>query len=254
MLNLFVLNKPVGITPLQAITKLKQLKNELSEVPLTYAGRLDPMAEGVLLVLGGEQIKQKEQYLGLPKTYDATIAFNFSTDTFDLLGLAKSGVNKIEPQQSEIAEALNGFVGETTLPLPPYSSVPVNGKPLWEWSRESRINEIEIPDRKTKIHSIQLFNFRQASAKDFLSSTKELILKVDGNFRQGEIIKTWERILTDSQENIHVVEIEVRCESGTYIRSLANELGKRLGGVSVLSALKRTAIGDFTLDNAISLD
>ena len=85
--------KKIGETPLQALEKHRKQKKIPSNAKLTYAGRLDPMASGVLLILQGATQKQRERYMGLGKTYEVKILFGFSTDSYDLLGLPRaSGV------------------------------------------------------------------------------------------------------------------------------------------------------------------
>ena len=82
--------KNLGETPLACLEKMRLEHGIGAEIPMTYAGRLDPMAEGVMILLVGEECKNKEQYLGLDKTYGFEVLVGFQTDTYDLLGLVKS--------------------------------------------------------------------------------------------------------------------------------------------------------------------
>jgi tRNA U55 pseudouridine synthase TruB len=108
--NVFGLYKPAGWTPLQALLELKRVRPELADIPLTYAGRLDPMAEGLLLVLGGEKVHEKDTYLGLDKTYTVTALLGIETDSFDLLGMPKAAAHtcnklgSIRKLDSEVGE------------------------------------------------------------------------------------------------------------------------------------------------------
>lgn len=83
----FLLYKNPGETPLTALKRLRYLAQISSDIPLTYAGRLDPLAEGLLIVLGGEECKKKEQFLAVDKVYECTVLLGFATDTGDVLGL-----------------------------------------------------------------------------------------------------------------------------------------------------------------------
>ena len=85
-----VINKSLGETPLLAIQNYQRSDSALMHMPLTYAGRLDPMASGKLLVLIGEECKKREKYDGLDKEYIFEILLGFSTDTGDVLGLPKA--------------------------------------------------------------------------------------------------------------------------------------------------------------------
>ncbi|MEX2029185.1 MAG: hypothetical protein WD963_01745, partial [Candidatus Paceibacterota bacterium] len=86
MKNILLLNKKEGETPLQALDNFRRKNIRYKDAKMTYAGRLDPMARGLLLVLSGEEVKKKEKYLALPKEYEFDILFGFSTDTYDILG------------------------------------------------------------------------------------------------------------------------------------------------------------------------
>ena len=92
--NIFNVFKPVGISPLDAIKILKEKYPELKDEKMTYAGRLDPLAEGALLILAGNAVHKKEKYLKLDKEYEGEILFGFNTDTYDILGLSKRTGNQ----------------------------------------------------------------------------------------------------------------------------------------------------------------
>ena len=89
-----IIYKKVGETPLEALEnfRTKRLDEghvEYRNIPMTYAGRLDPMAEGDLLILIGEECKKKDAYLGLDKEYEVEVLFGIETDTHDVLGIPK---------------------------------------------------------------------------------------------------------------------------------------------------------------------
>ena len=84
ILNLY---KERGETPLECIERFRRANPEYKNVPMSYAGRLDPMAEGVLIILAGEANKKKSDFLSLDKEYTFDVLFGFSTDTYDVLGV-----------------------------------------------------------------------------------------------------------------------------------------------------------------------
>ncbi len=86
VLNLY---KQPGETPLECILRYKENNPQFENVPMTYAGRLDPLAEGVLLVLSGKEVHRKEEFLNLKKEYEVEVLFGFETDTYDVLGFVK---------------------------------------------------------------------------------------------------------------------------------------------------------------------
>src|SRR3989344_4215546 len=224
--NIFNIYKPVGISPLDAIKLLKEKYPELKNEKMTYAGRLDPVAEGALLILAGNAVYEKEKYLKLDKEYEGEILFGFETDTYDVLGLPE----KIKSYRHrmlivEIRKILKSFEGEISLPLPPYSSYKIKGKPLFQWAREGKLSEIKIPIRQTKINSVELLSLNEISGKNLMKTIEQKINLTKGDFRQKEILSRWQKMLPKSCWSIKTVtfqtaEIKIKCSSGTYIRSI----------------------------------
>src|SRR5882724_588569 len=103
--------KQKGETPLQALNRLRVEKPEYMEATLSYAGRLDPMAEGVMVVLVGDENKEREKYLGLDKVYVTEVLFGVSTDTADILGKIKKYKNK-KIEKLQIKKLLQKSIGK----------------------------------------------------------------------------------------------------------------------------------------------
>ncbi len=237
--------KKVGETPLDCIHNLKKEYPEWGLFPMTYAGRLDPLAEGVLLILVGDECNRKDEYLNLSKEYEVDILFGFATDTYDVMG-------KLENSNSCYAFALQDvlpkFIGKIKQSYPPYSSRPVNGKPLFMWAREGKLDEIEIPTHNVFIENIEIIENREILGRDLLEEVKEKIAKVKGDFRQKEILKIWEEKLKDKEEEKYpVVKLRISCGSGAYMRSIANDIGKELGIPALAFKIVRTKVGEFRL-------
>lgn len=230
--------KPLGLTPLQAIEKLKSEHPEFADVPITYAGRLDPMAEGLLILLAGDAVHRKQEFLDLPKTYEAKILLGFSSDTFDILGLAQQHDAKHKNPQ-ELITAIKDLVGTHEFPYPPYSSKTVDGKPLWLLTRENKISAADLPTREMTVLSVEKLEVRDEPWKNVYSEIVSSINLVDGDFRQDEILKQWTTL--NPNHDIQILSVEFTVTSGTYIRTLANELG------GLLLHLIRTSIGKYHL-------
>lgn len=240
--------KKAGETPLDCIHNLKKEHPELGLIPMTYAGRLDPLAEGVLLILVGDECNKKDEYLNLSKEYEVDVLFGFATDTYDVLGKitssekAELGLNieKIIPQ----------FIGKIKQSYPPYSSRPVNGKPLFMWAREGKLNEIEIPTHNVLIENIEFVESRDILGKDLLEDIKEKISKVKGDFRQEEILKNWNKELKDKEnEKYPTIKLRISCGSGAYMRSIANDIGEKLGVPALALKIVRTKVGGYGINN-----
>lgn len=245
--DVFGVWKTAGQTPLQALEEFQKTRPDLKGKKFTYAGRLDPMAEGLLLLLGPATTNRKTDFLKLNKIYEATVLFGFSTDSFDLLGIPKYDTESHKIDKETVQAELQNFQGEVNLTLPIFSSPPISGKPLWVHAKAGQIQTHEIPQRTTTIFKIDKIEFINLTSVEILTKVTNTIPKIRGDFRQAEIMTAWEKILTGLKQNFQAVSFRVHCSSGTYIRSLANELGKRMGTPTVLYGLKRTKIGHFEI-------
>ena len=261
-----VMNKKIGETPLQCLDRLRVEQPQFTKtfdkvgrdisIPLTYAGRLDPMADGVLLVLAGGECKDREKYLEMEKEYVCEILWGFETDTHDILGkLLKVEKNKSRSELlfdvEKILTMLQQFVGKRQQKFPAYSSKPVKGKPLHEWARAGRLDEIEIPSKEIEIRSIKLLETKRFRVAEIKQIIFDRLALVRGNFRQDEIISDWKQRFNEINKNAEVVisTIKVVCSSGTYIRGLAQELGGIVGVGSVVYKLTRIRVGGCCLPN-----
>ncbi len=248
--------KPLGFTPLQAIEKLRAERPELANVPITYAGRLDPMAEGLLLLLAGDAVHRKEEFLKLDKTYEAKILLGFSSDTFDILGLTELHTVQSEAEQQksfqhknpqEILSAVNSLIRKHELPYPAYSSKTIDGKPLWAITKSGDI-PIELPTRQMIVHAAQILGAENIPWEKIYANITESVNLVGGDFRQTEILARWSELneKINPQQEFQIIQMEFKVSSGTYIRTLANELGNKLGTTALLYHLKRTELGEYT--------
>lgn len=244
MNDVILIDKPVGQTPFQAILQYKHDHPEYADIKMTYAGRLDPMASGLLLILAGEKVHEKDQFLGLDKTYHVDILLGFSTDTYDILGLVTDYVAEAQPCQTEqLNKVLRGFVGKFTQIYPPYSSRPIEGKPLWQHTREG--SQPEMPEKDVEIYDISIKSERIISGQDLQQEIMARIAEVSGDFRQDVIVQKWQESIEN--KDFPVITLQVHCSSGTYMRSLAHQIGEKLGIPALAYHIRRTKIGDFTL-------
>ncbi len=258
MAQVISLYKPIGQTPLQALNHLRKFQlRKLENKKLTYAGRLDPLAEGLLLILVNPDQVTKEKLQNLPKTYHFKLLFGVATDTYDPLGLiqpAGSIPANHQPSRLDLEGALPQFIGTKLQPYPPYCSKTVNGKPLFYYARNNLLSTITIPKKKITIKKINLISNQSISAKKLKSQILQSIKLVKGNFRQEKIIKSWqEHFKSSSLATYSIFTLSVDCTSGTYIRSLAHQIGQKINIPSIALSIKRTRVGSYTLKKAIQL-
>jgi tRNA pseudouridine55 synthase len=272
--KVIVLNKKEGETPLEALDNFRIKNKEYKNIPMTYAGRLDPMASGVLVILSGEETKNKEKYLNLDKEYEFEVLFGFSTDTHDILGKVISprpdlgegidlptrpglvGTGLVGSEQElvkKIKDNIKSFLGESMQSYPMYSSKTVKGKPLFTYARSGEV--VDIPERKIFIKKIKLIKIRKMSSKNLLQNIEKRIKKVKGDFRQEDILEAWRRTLSFPQgrtlgkrgEYFYVASFKTNCSSGTYVRVLSDSLGKALTIPSLAYSIRRTKVGKYVI-------
>lgn len=245
--------KPLGLTPLQAVKNYARKAGIEPSQKLGYAGRLDPLADGVLLALVGPANKLQFSLTGLPKQYRFSMLLGISTDSYDLMGIP-SLHDYNEVSKSEIRAALTSMEGFLRQSYPPYSAVRIEGKPLFWWARQGRLDEIEIPQVERQIYDIKLVQFRRITTSELLSVVEENISLVSGDFRQAEIVGCWQNELSETlDQKWPVIDVELHCSSGTYVRGIAHEVGNRLGCGGTTLSLTRTAVGAFTLDDCLRI-
>jgi tRNA pseudouridine55 synthase len=202
------------------------------------------MADGLLLLLVGEENRKRKNYEDLKKVYEAEVVFGIETDTYDALGLVgKVDVCKF-PEKEAVGEELVRMVGKKRQQYPPYSSKPVNGKPLYWWARQNRLSEIEMPEKEIEIYSAKILSYSTLTSEDLLKEVLRRIALVDGDFRQEEIALAWKKCLSGDAQFLKV-KIEVACSSGTYIRKFASDLGKAMDCGGFAYTITRTCIGRF---------
>lgn len=292
--KLFYLNKKVSETPLEMLEKFKKSwrfyfwkkkakkicrkrkgnKKGCEKIPLAYAGRLDPMAEGKMLILAGEACKERERYLNLDKEYIFEILVGFESDTKDILGIVRRNENKnfytnIWPNicikrflwkkefRKKVLNILQKKVGKKEMEYPHFSSKTVGGKPLFLWALEKKIHEIKIPTKNIEIFSMNLekiYFVKKKKMKNNIFSKINSLRKVEmeskklgEDFRRVEVLKSWEDSLQESssKHNFLILKIKTKVSSGTYMRNLAQEIGEDLGTTGLAYSIKRTRFFKF---------
>ncbi|MFO7953063.1 MAG: tRNA pseudouridine(55) synthase TruB [Bacillota bacterium] len=182
-------------------------------VRVGHSGTLDPMATGILPVCLGKATRVAEYVMELPKTYRAGIALGENTDTEDRTGEVLEKFSVPAYERNELEDILRTFVGKIKQTPPAYSAVKYRGKPLYHWTRQGR--DVPRQDRTAWIYQLDLLEY-------------------------------------NPRQKPHLL-IEVKCSRGTYIRTLAVDIGKAAGCGGHLYSLKRTAVGPMNVDNALSL-
>lgn len=249
VLNLY---KNLGETPRERLERLRAQKPVYEREVLSYAGRLDPMAEGVMLCLVGQANKRREEYLDLNKEYVVDILFGASTDTYDVLGKVMNTGDAGDISRVKVEQALNEFRGKVEQEYPPFSSKPVEGRSLFEWARAGALSALTMPTRSVNIFDIEVTGMYKVNEVTLLNFIETSVGRVQGDFRQEEILEAWHRTLNPKNgRSFKCITIKVSCSSGTYVRSIAHGLGKELGVPALALHILRTKVGDYTVEKSL---
>ncbi len=246
--GVLLLYKKLGETPSQSLLRFKAENAKYAKTSLTYAGRLDPMAEGLLLVLSGDSIKEKDKYLGLQKTYEFEILWGFETDTLDTLGrVVKSGKCKVKSKDLEIQ--LNKSIGKFEQSYPAYSSKPVSGKPMFQWTREGKFGEVNIPLHEVEIFRVSFISRRIVSGAELLKDIIAQVSLVSGDFRQKEILERWAEVLASDEEVEFTIDrISITVSSGFYVRQFVSDVATAFKTSATTFHIKRVKIGEYSVE------
>lgn len=247
MRTTLILIKPLGKTPLSLLDDFRKSHPKYSDVKIGYAGRLDPMAEGLVLYMVGDENKNREKYIHLDKEYEIEILFGIETESYDVLGLIKKAIEyESEDVIGKFHEVLIQFRGVIEQSFPPYSSKPFNGKPLYYWARRGELGGVELPKEKRMIYSLEEVDKKLLDRDIIQGVVQEKLSHVEGDFNQDTIMKGWEEFFATTTQKVWLcITLHVKCSSGTYMRSLAHEIGKAVGIGACILSIKRTKIGSF---------
>ncbi len=242
---LIPVDKPLRWTSADLVRKIKfQLQKHFHthKLKVGHAGTLDPMATGLLIVCVGRATKIAEALQAHEKEYLARIAFGATTASYDL----EQPVDQFFPYEHITREAVEAalpqFLGEQEQVPPMYSAKMVNGYRAYEFARAGE--EVELRTAHIVISAIELLEYREAGTADGPQAEAVQVSKVVRNVKN---FHTATRSEVPGPEAL----LRIRCSKGTYIRSLARDLGVALNSGAYLTALRRVASGDFRLEDEL---
>ncbi len=190
---------------------IRFLRRKLNIKKMGHAGTLDPLATGLLIIATGAATKKLTELTGLGKTYIMDILLGVKTDSGDLEGKILEEQPVVNVDLKKVQATLDSMIGEIEILAPIYSAIKLKGKPLYKYARQGE--PVEAPMRKMTITKLTLLD----------------------HFKH---------------EDKYVLRAEMDCAKGTYARSVAEEIGKRLGLPATIKELRRTKIGDFRVEDA----
>ena len=207
--GIVLLNKSKGISSFKAINKLKWI---IKSNKVGHAGTLDPIAEGLLIVMVNNATKFSDNLMKKDKEYFVELELGYETATYDTEGeVTEKYESEINISYEKIFEVINSFIGEIMQVPPMYSAIKINGEKLYELARKGI--EVERQARKVKIYSIREINIEQ-----------------------------------------NKISFYTEVSSGTYIRSLVRDIGRKLGVYATMTRLVRTKIDKYSINESVSLE
>ena len=215
---------------------------------MSYAGRLDPMAHGLLIILTDEDCYKQHLFHNLDKTYEFELLLGISTDTYDILGLVCEKMNhRFNLNLQYILKCIKMFIGTQRQYYPPYSSQRINGKPLWYYAKNNLLDTIIIPSKLITIYNLNFIDIQQITKNEILDEVNSSINKLDSikNFRQESILQKWKTINDITYYKL-LFKTNVSC--GTYIRTLCYDIGLKLNIPSMAFNIYRTRVDNYVLN------
>jgi tRNA pseudouridine(55) synthase len=229
-------------TCLQMLDQLRIDQPHLHDEILSYAGVLDPMAEGIVPVLvGKEENQNRVSFTQAKKRYQFEVLVGVSTDTYDLLGLVERS-----SASGDAAEIITHFLSHERKfdqIVSQFSNKKYKGKPLWEWGRAGIIvPEEERPFTHVEILELESLGSRQVSKVELSSEIEEMSKKISNSFRIDAVRKNWEQFLNQAEDSFLLLGFDIYVSKGFYIRKLVEDISRKTGIAMTVYTLKRTEI------------
>ena len=219
--EIILVDKPAGITSFGVI---RELRKRLNVRKIGHAGTLDPLATGLMILGVGTGTKRLTELVKLDKEYVAEIRVGEKRSTGDLEGEIIEEAPVTELAEALVRDTLQSIVGTLILPVSAYSAIKKDGVPMYKRARQAEKTGVivtEVPIRDMKVFAAELLLPPTALALSDGSRPRRMVVTV--RFAVG---------------------------SGTYIRSLAEEFGRRLGYPATLQNLRRTKVGEYRIEDA----
>jgi tRNA pseudouridine55 synthase len=223
MNGILVIDKPSGITSHDVVQRVRRITGERS---VGHLGTLDPMATGVLPLLLGKFTRLAQFFGEAEKEYEGTIRLGIATDTYDADGQPVDSQKTVRFTGGQLESAITDLIGEIKQLPPPFSAKKIGGVPAYKLARKGKSPELNAV--KVTVHEFELQPIAPGAMSDnayYVNHTAEPL----------------------------EMRFHARVSSGTYVRSLAHDLGQKLGCGAHLASLRRTHSGEFTLEQAVEL-
>lgn len=243
--------KPLGASSHQLAAQIGEKLGEKA----THTGTLDPMAEGVLVVLTGENRFQKSELANTEKEYHFSILFDIATDSHDLLGLPTEVAKEtLDPTQlkERLTQSLAYMVGTTNQEQPVFSAGREDGQSFFDLGKQQQTPQ-KIKENTITIHDMACTQVRSISKKEVLTYQKKAIKHVVGDFRQESILQAWKKQSKELPETLYVADCVATVSKRTYIRGIVRDVAEKLEIPATTFSIIRTKNGPYRLEDCQSV-
>ena len=251
------IDKPRQWTSFQAVNKVKAaIRNTygIKKFKIGHAGTLDPLATGLLLICVGKATKRIDELQAGEKVYTGTMVLGDTTPCYDL----ERAIDHYYPYEhitpELVEEARKQFMGDIEQVPPIFSAVKIGGQRAYQYAREAADGkEAPSPTPKTvHIEEFEITAFRKVeSGKQKVENLVDTTNNSQLSTFNTQLYKHPQGVVP---QYLPQIDFRIRCGKGTYIRSIARDLGLALDSGAFLSALRREQVGEYTLTDAVSLD
>lgn len=210
-------DKPLGMTSFGLVAKVRWLLTRRMggrKIKVGHAGTLDPLATGVVLLCTGRATKRIEELQGGTKEYTATLRLGATTPSFDLEHPIDATYPAGHIDEEALRRVLVAFEGDVMQVPPAFSACKVGGRRAYDMARQGE--DVSLSAKPVRIERIELLDFRPGTAPE--------------------------------------VDLHIVCGKGTYIRSLARDIGRALDSGAHLTALRRTRVGRYAETDCFTLE
>jgi len=242
--------KPVGAST----HLLAKRVGDIHQTKATHTGTLDPMADGVVIVLTDQDRFKKSEATNWKKQYQFEILWGATTDSHDLLGLTtKVSQEKYDLDQiaTQIKSVIPKFTGTIVQQLPQFSAQRIDGESYFDKAKK---NESFVPRSETvQVHSLELQNSYSIDKSQLRQQLENKIQLVEGDFRQEQILNNWQQVIPQLPEELVITQLQTTVSKRTYIRSLTRDIAQQLQLPATTYSLTRTKNGKFSIKDCICL-
>ena len=246
------IDKPRQWTSFQTDNKVKAINRNLyglNKFKIGHAGTLDPLATGLLLVCVGKATKRINELQDGDKIYTGTMVLGATTPCYDLERAIDHYYPFAHITPALLQSVLPQFTGTVEQVPPMFSAVKINGQRAYQYARQTDTDEVPpMPTPKpVQIYSFDITGFRPGNP----DAAPEPVVPQPTS---PDALHLYDHPQGTVPPHLPQLDFRIQCGKGTYIRSIARDLGMALDSGAFLSALRREQVGDYTLSDAVGID